>query len=183
MIIVGPFQLKYSILYDSIPSCSILFYVTLQHPRMPGEYSSKAVPINAFWSPRPTLNLNLPHTHSAQTYVSVQNQTCGWALGQGKGNGEPTPLLALLVPFAQLGINMPLTVSYLKRRPAASLYNHLTYLPLSLTKTTAFFRLSFNGESVTAIKSCFFLRMRNNLGKPHLTQVPPTCLVKHSELI
>lgn len=78
---------------------------------------------------------------------------------------------------------MPLTVSYMKRRLAAPLYN-LTSLPLSLTKTTTIFRLSFNGESVTAIKSSLFLCMsRNNLGKAHLTQAPPTFLVKHSKLI
>lgn len=59
---------------------------------------------------------------------------------------------------------MPLTISCMKRRAAASLYN-LTSLLLSLTKLTVIFRLSFNRESVIAIKLCFFLGRGEQPGK------------------
>lgn len=61
------------------PACSqTLSYVTLQHPRTPGEHSSKVVPAHkCLLKAKGTLNLNLLHSHSAQTYVSVQDQTSG----------------------------------------------------------------------------------------------------------
>ena len=79
--------------------------------------------------PMATLNLNLPHIHSAQ-HFSVQDRTCGSAPGQVKWNGEPT-LLALLLPYAQ---------SYIKRKATASLYIP-TSLPLLLTTKTTICRL------------------------------------------
>lgn len=100
--------------------------------------------------PMATLNRILSHTCKIQTLCA------GSVLRKSprvvKGNNILTLPLALLVPFAQPRWEQRfLTVSYMKRKAAASCYNLTSLLFFSITKIVIL-RLAFNGDSVTDIK-------------------------------
>lgn len=158
-------------------------HTNLQHPGVHGEFNNDQAPRQHLFEAQDKIEPKLV-THSFVSDIScVQNQTCGWTLGQAKGNGGSTLLLARP---AGVGWDMSLSVCPVERRVSASL-SILTSLLLSLTNWVSIFRFSFSRDLVIALKSSVSLcKLRNGkqvaIPLPAPTQAPPTCTVKHSEL-
>lgn len=150
-------------------------HTNLQHPGVHGEFNNDQTPMLYLFEAQENFEPRLVIHLLMSDLLYVQNQTCAWTLGQAKGNGGSTLLLARP---AGVGRDRSLSVCPVERRVAASL-SILTSLPLSLTKWISDFRFTFKRELATAIKSSLSLcRLRNGkqLAVPHPapTQAPPS---------